>query len=382
MRQRRQRASELRCGVVDAEHQQHQIRRLAQRQRQQARTGFTAVMPFSPQARQATGRCRRAARARASWPASAASWASTPTPATVDSPISSRRSGARPIPCPPGRSAPRRGWQAQRGRRVAAPAARPAAMRRAPGPTTARRADDSQFDLDRLGRPHRLGPCRLDRLSSRASATPMRRWPSDLRLAEQAQRGVLLGQRGAEVGEGRPAATRPSTRITAEADGPNWRIAGIGRPRMARACRANSDRSWEISVTRPVSCGRGDTSLNHTWSPLMNSSTPNRPRPPRASVTARAIRSDSASASGAHRLRLPGLVVVALDSWRWPTGAQNGSAAGMAHGEQGDLVVEVDEALDDHPALAGAAAFLGVVPGLAHVGRRRAAGSGPCPRSS
>ncbi|MOA07786.1 hypothetical protein D3C78_1275060 [compost metagenome] len=40
----------------------------------------------------------------------------------------------------------------------------------------------------------------------------------------------------------------------------------------------------------------------------------------------------------------------------------------MAHGEQGDLVVEIDEALDDHPALAGATALLGVVPGLLHVG--------------
>ncbi len=39
----------------------------------------------------------------------------------------------------------------------------------------------------------------------------------------------------------------------------------------------------------------------------------------------------------------------------------------MAHGEQGDLVLEVDEALDDDPALAGTPAFLGIVPGSLHV---------------
>ena len=35
---------------------------------------------------------------------------------------------------------------------------------------------------------------------------------------------------------------------------------GIGNPRIARACRANCGKSWEIIVTIPVSCGRGDTS--------------------------------------------------------------------------------------------------------------------------
>ena len=42
------------------------------------------------------------------------------------------------------------------------------------------------------------------------------------------------------------------------------RICGTGKPRIARACSANSDRSWLIIVTMPVSCGRGETSLNHT----------------------------------------------------------------------------------------------------------------------
>ena len=66
---------------------------------------------------------------------------------------------------------------------------------------------------------------------------------------------------------------------------------------MARACRANSLRSWEIIVTMPVSWGRGETSLNQTSSPLTNSSTPKSPRPPSESVTALAMRSDSARAA-------------------------------------------------------------------------------------
>ncbi len=68
----------------------------------------------------------------------------------------------------------------------------------------------------------------------------------------------------------------------------------------------------------------------------------------------------------AHRLRLPGLVVVALDLAVTDRRAESG-AVDVAHGEQSDLVVEIDEALDDHPALAGAPAFLGIVPGRLQV---------------
>ncbi|MNY08779.1 hypothetical protein D3C86_1416500 [compost metagenome] len=39
----------------------------------------------------------------------------------------------------------------------------------------------------------------------------------------------------------------------------------------------------------------------------------------------------------------------------------------MAHGQQGDFVVEIDEAFDDHPTFTGTATFLGVVPGFLHV---------------
>lgn len=54
----------------------------------------------------------------------------------------------------------------------------------------------------------------------------------------------------------------------------------------------------EISVTRPVSWGRGDTSLHQTWLPFTKSSTPKMPRPPSSPVTAAAMRRLSASAFG------------------------------------------------------------------------------------
>ena len=71
----------------------------------------------------------------------------------------------------------------------------------------------------------------------------------------------------------------------------------------------------------------------------------------------------------AHRLRLPALAVVAVDL-HVPDRRAERRAAGVAHGEQGDLVVEVDEALDDHAARARAAAGLRVLPRDPGVGRR------------
>ncbi len=65
---------------------------------------------------------------------------------------------------------------------------------------------------------------------------------------------------------------------------------------MARACSANSLSSCDASVTSPVSCGRGLTSLNHTSSFFTNNSTPNTPQPPRSSVIARATACARASA--------------------------------------------------------------------------------------
>ena len=58
--------------------------------------------------------------------------------------------------------------------------------------------------------------------------------------------------------------------------------AGTGRPRIARTCSANSERSWLASVTMPVSCGRGETSEKITSSPATKSSTPKIPWPPSA----------------------------------------------------------------------------------------------------
>ena len=70
----------------------------------------------------------------------------------------------------------------------------------------------------------------------------------------------------------------PST--TAEALGRDTATSSTrtGRPRIARTCNANSLVAWLIIVTMPVSCGRGETSLNSTWSSAVtNSSTPKRP---------------------------------------------------------------------------------------------------------
>ena len=159
----------------------------------------------------------------------------------------------------------------------------------------------------------------------------------------------------------------PSSRIAQEADGPSWRIAGTGSPRIARTCSANSLRSCETSVTRPVSCGRGDTSLNHTSSPRTKSSTPKMP------ASAERIRHGARDplrfrqCHGAHRLRLPGLAVVTVHL-QVPDGSTEARAAGMPHREQRDLVVETDEALDDDATGPRATALLRVVPRMLNVG--------------
>jgi hypothetical protein len=69
----------------------------------------------------------------------------------------------------------------------------------------------------------------------------------------------------------------------------------------------------------------------------------------------------------AHRLRLPGLLIVTILLTVANRRAEAG-AAGVAHGKQGDLVVEVDKPFHDDPALAGAPALLGIVPGALQVG--------------
>ncbi len=71
--------------------------------------------------------------------------------------------------------------------------------------------------------------------------------------------------------------------------------------------------------------------------------------------------------SGVHRLRLPALDVVAADLDVADRGAELrlhlAAGAHGAHGQQRDLVVEIDKAFHDHAAVADAAAGHGVVPG-------------------
>ena len=69
-----------------------------------------------------------------------------------------------------------------------------------------------------------------------------------------------------------------------------------------------------------------------------------------------------------HRLRLPGLAVIAVDLQVADRRAE-ARAAHVPHREQRDLVVERDESLDDHAARAGATALLRVVPGALYVRR-------------
>src|SRR5678816_2709969 len=68
----------------------------------------------------------------------------------------------------------------------------------------------------------------------------------------------------------------------------------------------------------------------------------------------------------AHRLRLPRFAIVAVDLQMTDRLAVSRAAA-VTHGEQGDLVVELDEAFDDDPALAGTAALLRIVPSVLDV---------------
>ena len=119
----------------------------------------------------------------------------------------------------------------------------------------------------------------------------------------------------------------------------------------------------------PVSCGRGETSLNMTSSPLTNSSTPKMPRPPRSSVILPAISRAAASAVSLIGCGCQDFDVVAVDLDVADRVRRKLVPSRVPHREQGDLVVEVDEALDDDLAGAGAAAFLRVCPGAVDVRR-------------
>ena len=58
---------------------------------------------------------------------------------------------------------------------------------------------------------------------------------------------------------------------------PGRSAVSTGKPRIARACNANSERSWLIIVTMPVSWGRGESSEKITSSPTTKNSTPKMP---------------------------------------------------------------------------------------------------------
>ena len=131
--------------------------------------------------------------------------------------------------------------------------------------------------------------------SARARVTATRRLPSTRGLPNN--RRSVCASDSASTKPSKRGTPCPSASTAQEADAPRRPGCGSGSPRMARACRANSEYSCEIRVTMPVSCGRGLTSLNHTSSPRTNSSTPNRPQPPSASVIAPAMRWASASAA-------------------------------------------------------------------------------------
>ena len=69
----------------------------------------------------------------------------------------------------------------------------------------------------------------------------------------------------------------------------------------------------------------------------------------------------------AHGLGLPALDIVALDLTMADGGAEIGddhAVAQRTHGQQGDLEIEVDPALDDDPGAGDTAAFLGIGPGV------------------
>ena len=124
----------------------------------------------------------------------------------------------------------------------------------------------------------------------------MRRWPESPGLPNS-RKPVPGSASAASRPPKRTSADSPSTTIAHDAAGPSCSMAGTGRPSTARTCSANSERSCETSVTIPVSCGRGETSLKYTSPPLMNSSTPKIPAPPSAPVTTSATRLASPSSS-------------------------------------------------------------------------------------
>src|SRR5450759_2997064 len=103
------------------------------------------------------------------------------------------------------------------------------------------------------------------RSEPRASVTATRRRPATDGLPNS--RRSVPGRSSAASTPWNTGTPWPAASTAQDAAGPSCRTEGMGRPSTARACSANSLRSCETRVTRPVSCGRGETSENSTSSP-------------------------------------------------------------------------------------------------------------------
>ena len=63
---------------------------------------------------------------------------------------------------------------------------------------------------------------------------------------------------------------------------------------------------------------------------------------------------------------MPGLLIVAV-FLTVTYGFAEAAAVAMLHRQQGDFVVKIDKALDDHPARTGATALLSILPSALNI---------------
>ena len=141
-----------------------------------------------------------------------------------------------------------------------------------------------------------------------------------------------------------------------------------GRGSRASAARTRSG-IGEISVTMPVSCGRGLSSEKIAWSPRMKNSTPKMPWPPSASTTLRAWYRAELERLRRNRRRLPALAIVAELLPMTDRRAEQHAVLGRDR-QQRDLAVELDEFLDDHARTVAAHVRDRIIPGRADLLRR------------
>src|SRR5690606_4376918 len=221
-----------------------------------------------------------------------------------------------------------------------------------------------QLDLQGCGRAPRLLPGLVDAGATRQGDgdAPV---PFDHRLAEQAQGRVGFGQGRVHAGELRHAMAmrqhRAAGRRPAGAQRGN-RQAEDGAGMQGELAVLLRDQGHQTGVVRPRR-DLAEPDLVALHEQLDTEHTP-----------AAEIVGDGAGDALRFRQRLwrhgrrqPALAVVAGLLPVADRVAEQGSVA-VAHRQQGDLVIEVDEALDDAAAAAGAAAGLGVVPGVFDVG--------------